>query len=317
MKSGIPAFLLLENKSEILIPNSRKSSLPFIDKTLKAVANTLKVIYVQSAVASKKNLFFRINPLVRVFSFVFLIVSISIGGSIKTQLLALLFVVIFYLISGVPYKYIYKKVLFLSIVFGLLIFLPASLNILTPGNIILNIITLQRPYHFWMYNIPQNIGITDAGLMTVTLLFLRVLNSISITMLFVYSSSFSNIMKGFKVFLVPDIFLMIVSLAYKFIFILSKTIEDTYFALKSRLIGSVKNNNIRKIISGRVFFIFNKSRINYEATYLAMISRGYNGKITLRYDKKIALPDIIFFLIMLSAGLLIIFIEVLWKILSI
>jgi cobalt/nickel transport system permease protein len=317
MSNGIPAFLYQENKSEISSSNIRKSSLPFIDKTLKAVANTLKAMYMQSQAGSETSLFYRINPLVKVFSFVYFIVAISLANNITAQLIAFLFVAVFYLVSGVSYKYIYKKILFLSLVFGLLIFLPASLNLITSGKIVLKIITLQRSYHFWIYNIPQTIGITDTGLQTVVLLFLRVMNSISLALLFVYSSSFSQIIKGFKVFWVPDTFLMIVSLAYKYIFILAKTIEETYFALKSRLIGSVKSDSIRKIISGRVFFIFNKSKTNYEATYSAMISRGYDGKIKLFQEKKIKPFDFIFLLFTVSAGLLIVFIEVLWKILSV
>jgi ribosomal protein S17E len=62
---------------------------------------------------------------------------------------------------------------------------------------------------------------------------------------------------------------MIISLAYKYIYILSRTIEETYFALKSRLAGNVKSKNIRNLISGWIFFILKKSRIIYENTYLA------------------------------------------------
>ncbi|MEI6121994.1 MAG: energy-coupling factor transporter transmembrane component T [Bacteroidota bacterium] len=238
----------------------------------------------------------------------FLIVAISFAKNIPAQLLASLFIVVFFIISRISFNHIFKKIFFLSFVFGLLIFIPAAFNVITPGRIVLKLFTFQRSYHFWIYSIPQTIGITDTGIKIVELLFLRVLNSISLAMLFVFSSSFAQILKGLKVFFIPDTFLMILSLAYKYIFILSKTIEETYLALKSRLIGSVQSKSIRKIIAGRVFFIFQKSKSNYELTYAAMISRGYNGKITLPYREQIKRNDILFLLITTIAGFLILFI---------
>jgi len=308
MKTSIPEFLLQENRADNSASNLSKSRLSFLDKTLSGVAGILKTMYLQSEAGSEKNLLYRINPLVKVFSFIFFIVAISLATTLHAQLLASAFILFFYLIAGTSYRHIYKKILLLSLVFGLLIFLPASLNVITPGKIIFKICSFGSASHFWIYTIPQTIGITSEGIHIVALLFLRVLNSISLALLFVYSSPFSQIIKGFKVFFVPDTFLMILSLAYKYIFILSKTIEETYFALKSRLVGSIKNSSIRKIIAGRVFFIFQRSRTNYEQTYSAMISRGYSGKIRLHNEKKIKYPDIIFLLIMIAAGLLILFI---------
>ncbi len=308
MKKNIPPFLLEPEKPEILMQNAGKSRLPFIDKTLRTVGNTVKIMYIHSETGQHDKPLFKINPLIKVFSLVFLIVVLSFANKIYSQLTASVLVFGFYLISGVPFNYIYKKILFLSLIFGLLIFLPASLNVITPGNIIFTLFSFDHTYHFWIYHVPQTIGVTDAGVRIVALLFLRVFNSISLAMIFVYSSSFTQLVKGLKVFFIPDTFLMILSLAYKFIFILSKTITETYFALKSKLFGPVRNNKIRKIISGRVFFVFKKSKSNYENTFYAMVSRGYTGKIILYREKHIKLYDLMFLATVIGAGFLILFI---------
>ncbi len=308
MKSVIPEYLLHPDNQEKVFLHNGKSRMSFIDKTLKSVANTITTMYVHSETGSANKAFYCINPLVKTFSFVLFIVAISFARNIHAQLSASLFIVIFYFVSGISYRFVYKKIIFLSIVFGLLIFLPASLNMITPGKIIFKIATFDRSYHFWIYTIPQTIGITDLGIRTVTLLFLRVLNSISLALLFVYSSSFSQIIKGLKVFFIPDTFLVILSLAYKYIFILSKTIEETYFALKSKLIGNIRNDKARKVISGRVFFLFKKSKKNYEQTYSAMISRGYTGQVKINKEKIIKLSDILFLIGAIAIGLFIAFI---------
>lgn len=308
MRKEIPSYLLHSAPAEANTLKVRKNRFSFIDKTLKSVAETVKTMYIQSETESKNKLLYLINPLIKVFSFIFLIVVLSFANKIHSQLVASFFILIFYFISGISYKYVYKKILFLSIFFGLLIFLPASLNIVTRGNILFEIFSFEKPFRFWIYDMPQTVGVTDSGIRVVSLLFLRVLNSIALSLFFVYSSSFSQLIKGFKVFFVPDTFLMVLALTYKYIFVLSKTIEETYFALKSKLFGNIKEKKMRKIISGRIFFIFKKSKSNYENTYYAMVSRGYNGKIILCKEKDVKLIDIIYLLTTVTVGAIILFI---------
>jgi cobalt/nickel transport system permease protein len=194
----------------------------------------------------------------------------------------------------------------LAFIFGFLVVLPASLNIITPGKIIFNLVTFEKPSHFWIYNIPQNIGFTENGLQVVLLVFLRVLNSVSFALLIVFTTPFSSFIKSFKIIGVPDTFLMIISLAYKYIFILSRTIEETYFALKSRLAGNIKSKNIRNLISGRIFFIFNKSGMIYENTYLAMVSRGYDGKVKLYSQYHFNSADLVSIIVIVAVTIVII-----------
>jgi energy-coupling factor transporter transmembrane protein EcfT len=99
---------------------------------------------------------------------------------------------------------------------------------------------------------------------------------------------------------------MIISLAYKYIFILSRTIEETYFALKSRLAGNIKSKNIRNLISGRIFFIFKKSGMIYENTYLAMVSRGYDGKVKLYSQYHFNSADLVSIIVIVTVTIVII-----------
>jgi cobalt/nickel transport system permease protein len=198
---------------------------------------------------------------------------------------------------------VYRKIFLLAFIFGLLVVLPASLNVITPGKIIFNIITFNKPSHFLIYNIPQNIGVTINGLNVVTLVFLRVLNSISFALLVVFTTPFPSFIKSFKMIGVPDTFLMIISLAYKYIFILSRTIEETYFAFKSRLSGNVKSDSIRRLIGGRIFFIFKRSMIIYQSTYDAMVSRGYTGKVILHSQNHFSFKDFVVLVIIVCSGI--------------
>lgn len=190
-----------------------------------------------------------------------------------------LFIFAGYLFSGVQLLKVYKKTLVLAFLFGFVVMLPAALNVITPGESLFTLLSFRKESTFWIYHIPEQITVTKQGSLIVALLTARVFNSVSLALLLVHTTSFPRLLKAFRVLWVPRTLLMVVWLAYKFIFILCRTIGDTYQALRSRLTGPVRNQKIREIIAGRVFFIYGKAQRNYEQIYAAMVSRGYSGQI--------------------------------------
>lgn len=307
MGNKIPQYLLLPLEDQYDLARPKKVKLPFLDKTLMNSAKAAKSIYVHGETATNENLIQKINPNIKLISLVYFVVIISLVNSLFAQIIATVFIFSLFIIARLIVFNAYKKIFFLAFIFGFLVILPASLNLITPGKIIFKLITLNKPLHFWIYNIPQNIGFTENGIQVVSLVFLRVLNSVSFAMLIVYTTSFPTFIKSIKILGVPDTFLMIISLAYKYIFILSRTIEETYLALKSRLTGNIKNRNIRNLIGGRIFFIFKRSVIIYENTYFAMVSRGYQGKVILHSQKKITAIDFVALFTIIVSGICILF----------
>jgi cobalt/nickel transport system permease protein len=305
MKNKIPSYLL-QTDADKLIPAKVKSiKLSFLDKTILSSAGALKSIYQQAENASRENVIHRINPHIKLISLLYMAIVISIVISPFAQILIASFILLLYIIARLNIFLVYRKIFIVVFIFGFLAILPASLNVITPGEIIFKLISFDKSRVFWIYNIPQNIGFTLNGFQVVSLLFLRVLNSVSFSFLVVYTTSFPAFIKSFKIIGLPDTFLMIISLAYKYIFILSRTIEETYFALKSKLSGNIKSESIRKLVSGRIFFIFKKSVIIYENTYYAMVSRGYNGKVILHSQNHFTILDGFALFIIVNSGILI------------
>jgi cobalt/nickel transport system permease protein len=306
MKNSIPSYLLQPGNIPATPVKAARAKLSFIDKTILNSAKTVKSIYQQADSAEHNNLINNINPHIKLVSLIYLVVVISFISKTSSQFLISAFIFILFIIARLKVFEVYRKIVILAFLFGFLVVLPASLNIITPGKIIFNLISFNKPSQFWIYKIPENIGFTENGIQVVVLIFLRVLNSVSLALLIVFTTPFPSFIKSFKILGVPDTFLMIISLAYKYIFILSRTIEDTYFALKSRLLGNMKNSGLRKLISGRIFFIFKRSVVIYENTYFAMVSRGYTGKVKLHTEHHFTLTDFIALVLIISVGIFVI-----------
>lgn len=306
MRNNLPGYLLERSDPQTGRRNSAKLS--FLDKTVLKTAKTVKSIYLQEESAASENFVRRINPYVKLISLIYIVVVISFTKSLNAQVFAAFFILSLFIIARLNVADVYLKILFLAFIFGFLVVLPAALNIITPGKILIDLVTLDKPHHFWIYNIPQNIGLTDKGILVVILIFMRVLNSVSFALLIVFTTPFPSFIKTFRLIGIPDTFIMIINLTYKYIFILSRTIEEAYFALKSRLCGNLRNDSIRKLVGGRIFFIFKRSQVIYEGTYNAMVSRGYRGKVHLSSGNKIGLTDIISLVVIAAAGIAIILI---------
>jgi cobalt/nickel transport system permease protein len=303
MESKIPSYLLQAEDRKNDFANVKRAKLSFLDKTILNSALTIKSVYLQAENAARETFMQKINAYVKFISLIYLVVVISIVSNLYEQVFITAVVFLLFLSARFNVFQVYRKIFFLAFIFGILVVFPASLNIITPGKIIFNLITFNKPSHFWIYNIPQSIGFTLNGIEVVSLVFLRVLNSVSFALLIVFTTPFSSFIRSFKIIGVPDTFLMIISLAYKYIFILSRTIEETYFALKSRLSGNIKSSGIRRLISGRIFFIFRRSMIIYENTYYAMVSRGYNGKVKLHSQNHFTVLDLVAMIIIVVSGI--------------
>lgn len=302
MENKIPRFLLQPQHASVQPGKIKRAKLSFLDKTILNTSGVIKSIYLQAENAEKKNIIYRINPYVKLISLIYLAIVISIVNNPYSQAAISVFIFVLYIMARLRILEVYRRILFVAFTFGFLVVLPASLNIITPGKNILNLINFNEPHHFWIYNIPQNVGLTVNGIQVVLLVFLRVLNSVSLALLIVYTTSFPAFIKSFKIIGIPDTFQMVISLAYKYIFILSRTVEETYLALKSRLTDNIKSTAIRKLVSGRIFYIFKRSMTIYEKTYYAMVSRGYHGEIKLNSGNHFTLQDFIALAVIFAMG---------------
>jgi len=253
----------------------------FIDKTIRSIAGVIKSSYVYWEMAEKDGLFQRLDPRVKVMFMAYFIVIVSLMRSLYAEMAITAFIFMLIALSRLNIFYMYKRIIGFALFFGFLIALPSAFNVITRGEIILPVATLSRSYQFWIYHIPKDIGITGEGAFGVAMLTLRVANSIGISLLVIHTTPFFEIIRALKVFRVPDTFLMIIILTYKYIFIFSRTVEDMYLAMKSRLAGAADSATVRELIAGRIFFLFKKSQMRYEETYRAMMSRGFTGDIEL------------------------------------
>jgi len=307
MANRIPSFLLAPSTNGSFKQGAGKVKVPFLERGIDHLADVIRNGYAQWECSSQPNFFQRIDARVKVLFLLFFILIVSLKRDVLPETCILIFVFVVTLFSRLNLLKLYKRVLLLGFVFGFLVALPSAFNVITRGEIIFSIVRLPRSYTFWIYHLPADIGLTREGIHGVSMLTLRVINSLSLSFLVLYTTPFHEIIRALKVVKVPDSFLIIITLCYKYIFIFSKTVEDMHLAKKSRIVRESTPAEAREWIAGRKAFVFRKARLRCEEVFKAMVGRGFSDSIKFYGFRKMGISDWCAALFLFFVGILFLF----------
>lgn len=104
---------------------------------------------------------------------------------------------------------------------------------------------------------------------------LRVTACVSFVVVFTITTRHAQLLKSFRAIGVPSIFVQVLDMTYRYIFLFLKIFEDMHISLKSRIIGSFSHQKARRWIASRIAFLFRRSVRMSEEVYMAMLARGY------------------------------------------
>ena len=291
MKSDIPAFLLKSSSASSQMRGGGRVDMSYLEKGIRGFAELFTEGYAQWDLSSKRSFLHDLDARIKIVFWIVLIVVISLKRTVLPEATISLFVFILTALCRLNMIVFYKKVLVLGFVFGFLVSAPSALNVIVPGKVIIPLLTLSRPYDYWIYHVPQIIGITEGGISIISLLTLRVLNSLSISFLILYTTPFADIIKALKIIKVPDTFLIIISMTYKYIFTFAHIVSDMHLAKKARLASVTGRIEAREWIAGRIAFVFKKTQTECDEVFKAMLSRGFSGEIRLYHYRKMTGKD--------------------------
>ncbi|MBE0597328.1 MAG: cobalt ECF transporter T component CbiQ [Desulfuromonadales bacterium] len=252
---------------------------PFLERGIHHLARITRESYLQWESSRRDGLLQRVDPRVKLLLLASFLVLVSLKRMLAPQLGIALLILLLFLGSRVDLAPLYRRILGAAFLFGVLVPLPSVLNLFTGGEPILPLLHLRRDYHLWLYHIPQTIGITREGLHGLALLTLRIANSVSFSLLVLHTTGFPELLKALRVLRVPESFIAVIALAYKYVFIFARTLEEMHLAKKSRLLGSLDAARTRGWAAERMAFFFHKTQGRCDEIFKAMRSRGFEHQV--------------------------------------
>jgi cobalt/nickel transport system permease protein len=281
----------------------------FLDRTLLAVARVAERSLFSEAYARRRGFLQTLDTRIKLITFLFILVIISFIHSPQALWLLYTLSLVLAAVSRLPLGFFIKRVWLFVPFFSAAIVLPALLNIVTPGDPLLVLVRLNTVHHWGPYTIPQEIAVTRQGLWGGIVFVSRVAASVSFVVLLTLTQRWADIFAGLRSLFVPKIFVMTLSMTYRYLFVFLRLIQDMYRGRKSRTIRSLSSAAERNWIASRIGVTYEKSVEMAEDVYRAMLSRGFHGEFRPLVRFRTTMVDYIWLVTVLCFGGILIILE--------
>ena len=234
-----------------------------LERTIGEITGTLERAFFAEEISTRKGFFQSLDARIKVLSVLALLISVSLSRSLVV--IASIYILIFILAwaSAIPASILIKRVWLALPFFTGLIILPALF--ITPGPALLHL--------------PLGLVITRTGVTTVLFLLLRVSTSVSLTLLLILTTPWNMVLSALSILRVPDVFILILGMTYRYIYLLLHVANDMFLSRKSRVVGRLSTGDNQKMLAAVSGTLLDKSLTMSSEVYLAMQSRGFHGTV--------------------------------------
>ena len=241
----------------------------FLSKNISNITNALESVISAEDLCRAPGLLQGLDARVKVATVVLFIVVVGLVQSLPTLGAVFILILALGLLSKIPLRLLLKRILIFIPIFTAVIAIPALF--ITPGDPLVTAGT--------------KVIITEQGARTAGLLVLRVTVSLSFGMLLILTTRWTDILAALRWFRVPSLFVAVLGMTYRYIFLLLHTANSMFLARRSRTLGTFSGRENRRWLGQALGTTMAKSQQLSEEVYLAMLSRGYR-------DEGLALNDL-------------------------
>ncbi len=159
-----------------------------------------------------------------------------------------------------------------------LMLIPSTFLMISVITIALSITRTPMVFIFSIYIRSFYIGVTEVGLATALRVAIKAWAAISCLYFLSLTTPMLEVISALRRLWLPSLFLELMSLIYRMIFIFMETAQTIYLAQSSRL-GYITIRGGIKSLGGLVSVLFLRSYRKAEELYIALESRGYENEL--------------------------------------
>ncbi|MGA2783731.1 MAG: cobalt ECF transporter T component CbiQ [Candidatus Bathyarchaeia archaeon] len=254
--------------------HSKKS---IVERTIGAFSSFFDESSYAEGYASERGLLQFVDPRFKLIGMLWLIICVILVERVEWVLAILGVTLLLAVASKVRLGYYLRRVWLFIPLFTLVIAVPAMFNFIVPGQPLL--ILLTKGESLGLLVSPWTISLTLPGVQSVILFVLRTGTAVSFMILLALTTRWSDLLASLQSLKIPTVFVLILGMTYRYVFVLVGVAQDMSFALKSRTMKSERSGDVRKWLGATIGVLFRRSMNMSELVNLSMISRGYDGKV--------------------------------------
>jgi len=248
-----------------LISRSNKNN--FVERSIVSALYFLKESVFSDEYASRKGFMQSLDPRVKLATLAVFLFAVLVTKSILVVLSFYFLCLLLAFFSGINLGFFLKRTWIFIPIFSLFIAIPALFSFFTPGEALLSFKVLGI-----------GLAITRQGLLGAALFVSRVITSVSFAVLVSITTKHFELLKVLRMVGVPQVFVMVLGMCYRYIYLFAEVVSNTYIAIKSRAGGRITHKAGRHIAAWNMASLWYRSYQLNAAVYNAMVSRGYSGE---------------------------------------
>jgi cobalt/nickel transport system permease protein len=241
----------------------------FLDRSLAVFLAAMEHALSAEELATANGLLQRLDPRTKVVGIFALIIAVAVAHKLWVIGAVFVFVLLLAASSRVSPLLLGKRVWIPVILFTGVIALPAPFVI--PGRIVWRLPGLAWP-------------VTAQGLLSAGYLISRVETAATLSVLLVLCTPWSRVMKALRVLRVPVVFVVVLGMAYRYIFLLLESAREMLESRRSRMVGELRGSDRRRLAAASVGVLMSKTLQLSGDVYSAMLARGFRGELYLLDD---------------------------------
>jgi cobalt/nickel transport system permease protein len=208
----------------------------------------------------------RRDPRAKIIGFLTVILAASLTSSIVGLAVLYAATLLAALASRVPFGFFVKRVWMGIPFFAGIVVVPAIFFV--PG-----------PRLFDLAIGPAHLAPSINGLEGAALFISRVGVSVSLAVLLVLTTPWADVLKSLRALKVPQVFVLVLSMTYRYLFLFLHTANGILLARKSRMVGRTSGAEQRRWITGTMGNLMSRAFKMSNDVYAAMLARGFSGEV--------------------------------------
>ena len=236
----------------------------FIERTLATLVRKAERALFAEELAKTNGFLQRLDPRVKILGLLALILDVTLARNVFTIIVIFALAVLLAVLSNVPIKTLAARAWLGALTFTGLIALPVIF--ITPGDAIFHVPLL-------------NWTITAQGATSAIYLITRVETTVTLSLLLVLTTLWTHVLKALRILRVPVVFVVILGMTYRYLFVMLDTAQNMFEARQSRLVGKLSASESRRVASSSIGVLLSKSFYLNAEVYQAMQSRGFRGEV--------------------------------------
>jgi cobalt/nickel transport system permease protein len=238
----------------------------WLEHSLAGIAESIERSVFTEELARKPGWLQRVDPRAKVVMFVIAVIAASASTSLGVLIALYLVILAAAFASRLPFDFFVKRVWLGIPFFAGIVIIPS-------------IFFAAGPRLFDVGLGPVHLGVSATGLWSAVVFVARVGVSVSLAVLLVLTTPWADVLKSLHALKVPQVFILVLSMTYRYIFLFLHTLNGMFEARKSRVVARLGGGEDRRWITRSMGALMSRSFKMSNDVYAAMLARGFTGEI--------------------------------------